>query len=219
MMQKLSKRRFLQFVSIVVVAVAVAACARRPRPAPAPGRCSNPRPHQPLHSPRPLRRCEARSGQGGGGRRAADEGRAALAARPGGLPEGGLRAVVQPGRQRQGKGERRSVDQPGRQGDHHHPAGRARLPRPRPKQPESRGRQGHLLRPPDPRHRCGGLLCDLRQHGGGRGLERVPDSSRPAAPRATRCICMPARPPTTTPSSSSKAPGRRSSPRSPTAPS
>ena len=37
--------------------------------------------------------------------------------------------------------------------------------------------------------------------------------------RATRCTCMPARPPTTTPSCSSKAPGTCCSPRSPTAPS
>ena len=74
---------------------------------------------------------------------------------------------------------------------------------------QARRRQGDLLRPPDPRHRCGRLLRDLRQHRRGRSPGPVPGRQGRPAP-ATRCTCMPAPPPTTTPSSSSKAPGRSS---------
>ena len=78
---------------------------------------------------------------------------------------------VQPGRLRQGKGQRRSADQPGHQSAHHLPAGRHGRRRGGRRSPRRR-RQGHLLRPPDPRHRCGRLLRDLRQRGGRRSLGR-----------------------------------------------
>ena len=54
--------------------------------------------------------------------------------------EGRLRCPdpVQPGRLRQGKGQRRSADQPGHQSPHHLPAGRAPPPPPRPKKPATR---------------------------------------------------------------------------------
>ncbi len=52
------------------------------------------------------------------------------------------------------------ADQPGRESDHHLPAGRDRR-RGRCSGSEGCGREGDVVRPADPGHGCGRLLCDV----------------------------------------------------------